>query len=319
MRTLNPETDQNIIAGVGEDALAYSYKNSLLVQSVDFITPVVDDPYIFGLIAAANSLSDIYAKGATPLIALNIVCFPTNTLPLHYLEDILKGGQDKCKEAGVIIGGGHTIDDYCPKYGLSVTGKAELNHFYSKSMAKPGDHIYLTKPLGFGIYTAAIDRKYISEQQTEEFITHAVQLNKYASEAMKQGTIHASTDVTGYGLIGHLLEIAINSNVSMNIDCRYIPYLSDTFFLAEKGAASEGLRNNLLAYRHQVEHLSPLSVIEEWLLHDPQTSGGLLFTVPETEALELEYRFIKNNLPLYKIGAVTEKRELPIYVQYRFL
>lgn len=291
-----------------------------MVQSVDIITPIVDDPYQFGAIACANALSDIYAKGADPLFALNIIGFPTSTLPLSYLEEMIKGSVDKLKEAGANIVGGHTIDDTSPKYGLAVTGKIPNGQrFIEKKGARVGDAVILTKPIGIGVYTTAIDQKIASNEQQDIVISEMLSLNKEASSAMRQVETHACTDVTGFGLIGHLCEIAENSNVSIELELKKIPYLSDVFALLNNGATSEGLFNNLSTYKTKVQYTENITSQEELLLHDPQTSGGLLIVVPQIQVDELQKKLSEKGIVGHVIGKVMDKRKTPILTKQTIL
>ncbi|WP_041965243.1 selenide, water dikinase SelD [Mesobacillus selenatarsenatis] len=309
LRNLPDSSDQKIIAGIGEDVFAFTHQNETLLQTVDIITPIVDDPYQFGAIAVANALSDIYAKGGIPKYALNIIEFPISSLPLSYLETMIKGGADKAMEAGVAIVGGHTIDD-SPKYGFSVTGFIpEGGKFISKSGGKPGDLIFLTKPLGIGIYTTAIDHKLASEQQVNEVVELMMTLNREASAAFLEVDIHACTDVTGFGLLGHLSEVAEKSRVSIEIYNDKIPHLDDVFPLLEQGAVPEGIIKNHYSFHKNVRHRDALSREEEFLLFDPQTSGGLLIFVSPEQAEILKKYFSDKSLPLYEIGKAVEQKE----------
>jgi selenide, water dikinase len=308
LRNLPGTADQKVIAGIGEDVFAFTHQNETILQTVDIITPIVDDPYQFGAIAVANALSDIYAKGGIPKYALNIIEFPISSLPLSYLEAMIKGGADKALEAGVAIVGGHTIDD-SPKYGFSVTGFIpEGGKFISKSGAMPGDVIFLTKPLGIGIYTTAIDQKLAIEQQVNEVVDLMVTLNRDASEAFLKVDIHACTDVTGFGLLGHLSEVAEKSQVSVEILNDKIPYLEDVFRLLGQGAVPEGIIKNHYSFHKNVIHRDELTREEEYLLYDPQTSGGLLIFVSPEQADNLKSYFLERGLPLYEIGKAVEQK-----------
>ncbi|KHF41193.1 hypothetical protein LQ50_05385 [Halalkalibacter okhensis] len=319
LRSIPEPKDKHLIAGIGEDAIGYKWQNDTMVQSVDMITPVVDDPYQFGAIACANALSDIYAKGADPLFALNIIGFPTSTLPIHYLEEMIKGGVDKVQEAGAYIVGGHTIDDTCPKYGLSVTGKiSDGNPFIGKNGACVGDAIILTKPLGIGIYTTAIDQKLATKEQEEAAVNQMLKLNKYASQAMRQVETHACTDVTGFGLIGHLCEVAEQSSVTIELNLEQVPYLPDSFTLLREGAISEGMYNNISSYRSRVRNKNIITTEEEQLLYDPQTSGGLLIMVSQSQVDAFLTKLSDQGESGYVIGKVLEKDEVPIITKNTF-
>ncbi|MDP7127996.1 MAG: selenide, water dikinase SelD, partial [Candidatus Marinimicrobia bacterium] len=217
----------------------------LIVQTVDFFTPIVDDPYQFGQIAAANSLSDIYAMGGTPIFALNIVAFPINDLPKDILTEILQGSADKALEAGITIVGGHSIDDKEPKYGLVVTGEVEEQNLVKNNGAQPGDALILTKPLGTGIIATAIKKGKADSDQIDAAVLSMSTLNKAAAEAMNGLDVHAATDVTGFGLLGHLLEMCKASNVSAEINFKNLDFLPGVRELAEKGIIPGGSKRNL--------------------------------------------------------------------------
>ncbi len=255
-----------------------------LVQTLDFFTPIVDDPFSFGQIAAANSLSDIYAMGATPLFALNIVAFPIDDLPMEVLGDILKGGASKAKEAGISILGGHSIDDKEPKYGLVVTGEASANKIVRNNSAKPGDAIVLTKPLGTGIITTAIKHGEAAESLIQEATALMTTLNSLAAELMLKYGASAATDVTGFGLLGHLLEICEVSDVSAKIKFDQLPFIDGTAALAEKGVVPKGTERNLDHASQQIEFRESLQEHEQLMAADAQTSGGLLIAMPEENA-----------------------------------
>lgn len=315
MRNIPASNDKNIIAGIGEDAVAYNFNGQILLQTVDLITPVVDDPFQFGAIAVANSLSDIYAKGGTPLFALNIIGFPLTSLRLSYLEEIIRGGVEKVSEAGIAIVGGHTIDDV-PKYGLSVTGFIpEGKTFISKDGAKPGDLVFLTKPIGSGIYITALDQKVATNEQINEVTNLMLKLNKNSAEAMSECVVHACTDVTGYGLVGHSSEIAESSQVTIELVVNDIPLLKDALSLVSKGLESEGINNNFQSYKDKVEHLNNISKNQEMLLYDPQTSGGLIIVVAKDQVDKLQTEFNYRNETLIQIGTVKEQGSYPIQLR----
>lgn len=304
MRQFPATKDKNVIAQIGEDAFAFQHHGETIIQTVDLITPVVDDPYEFGSIAVANALSDIYAKGGIPKYALNIIEFPVSSLPLSHLEKMLAGGRDKASEAGVAIVGGHTIDD-SPKYGVAVTGFIpEGGKFISKSEAKLGDLIFLTKPLGSGIYTTGIDQQVVSDKQINEVTLLMNQLNQGAANAFRQVQLNACTDVTGFGLLGHLKEVAESSKIIIELDISRIPYLQDVFQLISQGAVTEGILKNKQSFHQYIKHSTPLTREEEYLLYDPQTSGGLLVFVPSEEKENIIKEFEKNNVTASLIGMV---------------
>lgn len=290
MAQLPPPTDPDLLVGTNtaDDAAVYRLTPELaLVQTVDFFTPVVDDPFDFGRISAANSLSDIYAMGATPRLALNIVGFPSGVLPLHYLVEILRGGAEVARLAGVTIAGGHTIDDREPKYGMAVTGTIRPGAQITNATAQVGDLLVLTKPLGTGIIATAIKRGVAEPAVIAAATASMTALNKDASAAALAHGVHAMTDVTGFGLLGHLLELCRGSGVSAELWVERLPWLPGAAALVREGIVPGGTRRNL-------EHVGPDTAwedgFEEWerlLVADAQTSGGLLIAVPEAEVASL--------------------------------
>lgn len=271
-----------------DDAGVYKVSDELaLVQTVDYFTPVVDDPYAFGAIAAANALSDVYAMGGRPVLALNIVGFPSTTLPLTILQEILRGGSDKAREAGVSIIGGHSIDDAEPKYGMAVTGFVHPDRIVTNAGAQPGDALILTKPLGIGILTTAIKRQRIQPEVAELAVTTMAALNRVASEVMQQVGVHAATDVTGYGLLGHLRELAAASGLSARVHLGQVPVLPTVFELAAAGVVPGGSQRNWTFLQPFVTYAPDLAESEQLVLADAQTSGGLLIAIPEARADEL--------------------------------
>jgi selenide,water dikinase len=282
LRQLPAPTDPRLLVGTNtaDDAGVFKLSEELaLVQTVDFFTPVVDDPYWFGAIAAANALSDVYAMGGTPLTALNIVGFPVGTLSLDILAEILRGGSDKAREAGVTIVGGHTVDDPEPKYGLAVTGAIHPGRIVTNAGAQPADALVLTKPLGSGIATTAIKNGKASTSLQETVIALMAQLNRAASEAMVEVSAHAATDVTGFGLLGHLAEMAAGSGLQATIAAGSVPVLEEVLDLAAQGVVPGGTHRNLASL--EVRLLWDPSVAEalRLVLGDAQTSGGLLIAV----------------------------------------
>lgn len=281
-----------------------------IVQTVDFFTPIVDDPYQFGQIAAANALSDIYAMGGKPLFALNIVSFPINELPKSILTDILQGGADKAAEAGITIVGGHSIDDKEPKYGLVVTGEVEKQELVRNNGSQPGDTLILTKPLGTGIIATAIKRDRASEEQIEAAVKSMTTLNKSSADAMKGIEVHAVTDVTGFGLLGHLLEMCRASNVSAELDFRKLEFLPGVKKLAYEGIIPGGSKRNLKFVKEEVHFQSSLSATDQLLAADAQTSGGLLLSLSKEDADKyLKILNISAPFPAFKIGRVTKKTD----------
>jgi selenide,water dikinase len=290
-----------------DDAAAYRLDDGrLILQSLDFFTPIVDDPYQFGQIAAANALSDIYAMGGTPLLALNIVCFPRDELPLETLTRILQGGQDKAHEAGIHILGGHTIDDPEPKYGLVVTGVAHEEQLIRNDRAQPGDLLVLTKPLGIGAITTAIKQGKVNEGIVAKAVETMSALNRSAAEAALDVGVHAMTDVTGFGLLGHLLEMCIASGVQAALNLRSLPVLPGATDLIGQGAIPGGTRRNLAYARKFTRQTDQVTETELLLAADAQTSGGLLIVVsPEkTDRLVASLKD-RNTLAAHVIGEIT--------------
>ena len=268
-------------SGTADDSAVYRLSDSLaLVQSVDFFPPIVDDPYWFGAIAAANSLSDIYAMGATPVLGLNIVGFPIG-LPKDILGSILKGGADKMTEAGAIIAGGHTIDDVEPKYGIAVTGLVRPGEQITNAGARAGDKLVLTKPIGTGIITTAL-KAGKSDAETEGRVVRLMaELNKGASEAMVGVGVNACTDITGFGLLGHMREMVEGSGVGARVELKEVPLIPEARELAEEGIAPGGTQRNLASLKDSVAWEGDIQEAMKVLLADAQTSGGLLISVAE--------------------------------------
>ncbi len=272
------------IDGADDAAVIRLSDNRLLLQTVDFFTPVVDDPYHFGQIAAANSLSDIYAMGGTPLFALNIVGFPIKELPKDILIAILQGGIDKAREAGIAIVGGHSIDDKEPKYGLVVTGEVDADKILTNSGARPGDVLMLTKPLGTGIIATAIKQGKVQKDTITVAVNTMSQLNREAADAAHQVGASAVTDVTGFGLLGHLGEICQASDVSAQIHFNTLPFLPQVDELVKAGIVPGGTKRNL-AYVEKFTRFDPgLTPDQRLLSADAQTSGGLLVSMAPEKA-----------------------------------
>lgn len=268
-------------AATFDDAAVYRLSDDIaLVQTVDFFTPVVDDPYDFGRIAAANAFSDIYAMGGRPLTALNIVGFPAETLPLEYLGKILQGGAETTRLAGATIVGGHTIDDPEPKYGLAVTGVVKPGEELTNARAAPGDSLVLTKPLGTGIVTTAIKQGHASAGAITAATASMAALNRDASEVARDHGVRALTDVTGFGLLGHLSEMCRASGVAAEIWFDRLPLLPEAAALARRGVAPGGTKRNLEHVQEWTSFHPGLASWQRLLCADAQTSGGLLLAVP---------------------------------------
>jgi len=291
LRDLPPIDDRNVLVGTAtsDDAGVYRLSPDLaLVQTVDFFTPIVDDPATFGRIAAANSLSDIYAMGAKPLYAVAVAGFPESGLDLSVLHAILRGGVDKAREAGISVIGGHTVKDPEPKYGLSVTGTVHPDRIVRNSTAAAGDMLVLTKPLGTGILTTARRRDAIGDADLAEAIATMQTLNRAASEAMVAVGASAATDVTGFGLIGHLNEMVAGDKLGARVDAAAVPLLDMAVELAERDCAPGGTKTNLeLAERNEVRFSKTIPKALRLVLCDAQTSGGLLIAVSEDKTERL--------------------------------
>lgn len=286
LANLKPLFDPQVLVGIetSDDATVYKInENIAIVQTLDFFTPIVDNPYDFGAIAAANALSDIYAMGAKPLFALNIVGFPEEALPMRVLEQILKGAQDKAAEAGIAILGGHTIEDPEPKYGMVVTGSIHPDHILKNEGAQPGDILVLTKPLGTGILSTAIKRGMVDEDLQKEVSNLMATLNKIPAELMMGYEVHACTDVTGFGLLGHLKEMSVASECNVRIDFEKVPFLREVKNLTTAGIIPGGTYNNLDFVKDFVDFGNHPRT-DQLLLCDAQTSGGLLVALSEKNA-----------------------------------
>jgi selenium donor protein len=267
-----------------DDAAVYRINDTTaIVQTLDFFTPIVDSPFDFGAIAAANALSDIYAMGAVPLFALNIVGFPSNRLPMDVLKEILKGASAKAREAGIGVLGGHTIDDPEPKYGMVVTGTVHPEKIWANSGAREGDALILTKPVGTGILTTALKRGLADQKTRDEIIRSMSELNKKSAEILGSYTVHACTDVTGFGLIGHLSEVTTASCVDVDLFADKVPVFEEAPALAAAGMVPGGSLNNLNHFSRHVTWEENISDTTKIILCDAQTSGGLLVTVPREE------------------------------------
>lgn len=287
--------------------------NLAIAQTVDFFTPIVDDPYLFGAIAAANSVSDIYAMGATPILGLAIAAFPTDKLPLEVLHEILRGGAEKAAEAGFPVAGGHTIIDDVPKYGLVVTGSVAVDRIVRNSTARAGDALYLTKPIGNGILVSAfraLSTKRLfgpSAPPLDDAIQWMITLNRDAARAMSDVGVNAATDITGYGFVGHLLEICAGSGVGAEIRTSAVPVLQGAREYLERGYRPAGTERNVETFRRRIQ--SKVSENEFALMCDAQTSGGLLIAVSPDKQVALEARFRENGVFYANVGTLTDKPE----------
>ncbi len=289
-----------------DDAGVYKINDeTALVQTLDFFTPIVDDAYMFGQIGAANALSDVYAMGGKPLTVMNIVAFPINTLDKSILADILAGASDKVKESGATLVGGHSIDDQEPKFGLSVTGTIHPDRIRSNAGAKPGDRLILTKPIGVGILTTAIKQGILEKEDLDEVMNVMATLNKTAAEVMEKYTVNACTDVTGFGLLGHTMEIAKGGNVGVTVTNQDVPVLKRAKELAEQNVIPGGTRKNRQWLADDIDYADNISEIDQLILCDAVTSGGLLISVPESEAEALQQELLENHVQSAIIGNVS--------------
>ncbi len=278
----------NLIAGIERDAGIYKLTDELaIIQHVDFFTPIVDDPYDFGQIAAANALSDVYAMGRSPLIAMNIVCFPVKTMDISILRKILAGGLDKMREAGVILVGGHSVDDPVPKYGLCVTGTIHPAKVVFNTGARAGDRLILTKPLGTGIISTALKGEKAGKRAVDKITRSMVTLNRKASELMLEAGVNACTDITGFGLLGHAAGMIEGSDVGIVIYAKSVPFFAEARKFAEMGYKPGGLERNREFRIKMVDINREVPDYLADILFDPQTSGGLLIAVPEAKASRL--------------------------------
>jgi cysteine desulfurase NifS/selenium donor protein len=309
LKSLPPVFDTNVLVGTetSDDATVYKLSEDLaLVQTLDFFTPIVDNPYQFGAIAAANALSDIYAMGAKPIFALNIVGFPKDALPLSVLEEILRGATDKAAEAGIAVLGGHTIEDPEPKYGMVVSGIIHPDKIIRNKGAKPGDVLLLTKPIGTGILSTAMKRGLLENDLIEELSERMSQLNKIAAEKMRKYNPSACTDVSGFGLLGHLRELSTASGCNVELQFESIPIIRQAYEMAVAGVIPGGTYNNLEYVKNSVD-FGKLNHTQQLLLSDAQTSGGLLLALkPEDASNYLKDLESSGILDAKKIGSFTE-------------
>lgn len=286
LNELPKKIDENLLVGpdTSDDAAVYQLSDDLaLIMTVDFFTPVVDDPYLFGQIAAANALSDIYAMGGRPLLALNVACFP-NCLPVEVISGIMRGGADKVIEAGALIGGGHTVQDDEPKYGLAVIGLIHPDEVLSNATARPGDVLVLTKPLGTGIINTAIKGGLAGEEAYRAAVEQMAALNKDAAACVKEAGASACTDITGFGFLGHAAEMAGASKVSFLIESSAVPLLPGALEFAGMGLIPAGAYDNRRFLGEKVTFAEGSSQEMQDVLYDPQTSGGLLVAVDQARA-----------------------------------
>jgi selenide, water dikinase len=307
---LPKQSDPNVLIGFdsADDAGVYQLSSDLaLVQTVDFFTPIVDDPYTFGQIAAANSLSDVYAMGGRPISALSIVGFPNTGKDLDILERILAGGHAKMQEAGCSVIGGHSIGDEEIKFGYAVTGVINPQRVLANRGAQPGDRLVLTKRLGTGIIATALKKRKASPAAVNAATESMLALNRAAGELAREFTVHAATDVTGFGLLGHAREMAVASQVSLVIEHQQIELLPEAAAYSRRGFIPGGLKKNAAFLSGCVEFAAGIPLEIRNLLFDPQTSGGLLLAVWSVDARPLVKRLREQKIPAQEIGGVVAK------------
>jgi len=310
--------DENLLVGydTADDAAVYRLSADLaLVQTVDFFTPIVDDPFVFGQIAAVNSLSDVYAMGGEPLTALAIVCFPDGG-DLDVLERMLAGGLSKMKEAGCVVAGGHSVRDPEMKLGYSVTGTVNPRKFWPNAKAKVGDALVLTKPIGTGVISTAIKRGTARQEWIDGAVASMTKLNRRAVEVVHQGdfAVHAATDITGFGVIGHLREMALGSKTTIRIEANLIELLRGALECVQAGDIPGGLKTNREFAESCVQYAKDIPEDLKTLLYDPQTAGGLLLSVPSEIGKGLVAALEVAGIPAVRIGEVLPKREKLIEV-----
>ncbi len=317
LQRLPRPADPNLLVGfeTSDDAGVYRLSDSVaLVQTVDFFTPIVDDPYVFGQVAAANALSDVYAMGGRPLTALAILGFPQEGDP-DWMERILRGGLERMQAAGCTVVGGHSVRDEELKFGYAVTGLVHPERIWRNVGAQPGDRLLLTKPLGTGLIATALKRDLARAEDVAQAVAAMVTLNRDAAAALAEveadglpGSIHAVTDVTGFGLLGHAREIALGSDVSVELEWQAMPVLPGALEAARAGALAGGLKANQEFLEGCVEFAPTVPQEYRWLLYDPQTSGGLLAAIAAAAAEAVEKALARHGASGWWIGRVTERR-----------
>jgi len=297
-----------------DDACVYRLNDEqAVVQTVDFFPPMVDDPFLFGQIAAANALSDVYAMGARPTHAMNLLCFP-NCLPLEIAGQILAGGADKCRECGCVVAGGHSIADNEPKFGLCVSGIVHPARILANSSAKAGDKLILTKAIGTGVITTAVKGGLLGDEELMMAVDSMRTLNKYASEVAENFTVHSCTDITGFGAAGHICEMAEGSDLTAVISASKMPFLPKSIEMAAMGMLPGGAYRNRDYFQGRVKSDDDVSREAMDLLFDPQTSGGLLFAVVPEEADALLAALHEANVIAALVGEIVEKEDCAVHV-----
>jgi selenide,water dikinase len=301
--------DPRVLVGhdLADDAGVTKINDDLaIVQTIDFFPPIVDDPYTYGSIAATNAISDVYAMGGTPLSAMNVVIYPTKTLPMDILEKILHGGLDKASEAGISVVGGHTVEGDEPTYGLAVTGTIHPDRIIRASTAQAGDVLVLTKPIGTGVITTAAKNGVAAPVHVREAVRWMTRLTRSASLAMVETGVSAATDVTGFGLLGHLAEVARASGLAAEINHRAVPLIDGAWLYSEQGMIPGGGRSNEAYVADDVTWAADIAEPWRHLLADPQTSGGLLIAIPEPREPELRRRLVEAGDIAATVGRLRE-------------
>ena len=317
LKALPTNIDPALLVGydTSDDACVYQLRDGLaLIQTLDFFPPIVDDPFAYGQIAAANALSDVYAMGAVPTLALNILCVPS-CLTAAEVASILAGGAEKVREAGAVIAGGHSVEDAEPKYGLCVSAFADPGKIWSNAGAKPGDVLVLTKPIGNGILATAAKQDKITQEAFEPAIRAMTTLNKYTRDGAADFSVHACTDITGFGFLGHACEMAEAGGVTLEINSLHVPLFDGVFALAEQGVVPGGAKRNADYLCKKVFFDPAVSATMQNVLHDPQTSGGLLLSIPENEKDALLAALQNAGAEGAVVGYVTARNAQAIYVR----
>jgi selenide,water dikinase len=312
----DPADYPDLLVGLGmpDDAAVYRLDDErALIFTTDFFTPIVDDPYQYGAIAAANALSDIYAMGGWPLLALNIAAFPAN-LPPEMLTEVLRGAAEKVREAGAVIAGGHTIQDKEPKVGLAVVGMAHPAKLMTKAGARPGDVLILTKPIGTGTITTANKNNKAKEAHLIEAVGWMIRLNSAAAEAAIAAGAHGTTDITGFGLLGHSSELADGSEVTFKINARKVPFMAGALEYAAEWIFPGGSISNLKDYAPIIRFEDGIREEDKMLLSDAQTSGGLLISLPADQVQTFGREMARHDAPWWRIGEVIERGDVSIVV-----
>ncbi len=304
---LTHQTDPRLIVGLqtSDDAAVFRLTDTIAaIQTVDFFTPIVDDPWTFGSIAAANSMSDVYAMGGEVLFTVNVAAFPTD-FPEEAIAGIFAGGAEKVREAGAVVAGGHTINTAEPIYGMSVTGQVHPDQVWTKAGAKPGDLLYLTKPIGTGVTTTALKNGAVQSNDLSRAVESMLQLNGPAARAARAAKVNACTDITGYSLLGHTYEMALKSQVQIDIDASNVPLIAGAQGYVEGNHVPGGLVRNKAYFSGLGVKIDPsVNSVLATLLFDPQTSGGLLFAIPESGVPEFESALVEASVNHWRIGRV---------------